>query len=224
VFPQDVMATFKAGKQNDVPVIIGSNANEGSIFTQESVTGDSFRQQSQRQYGADADAFLKLYPFTSDSEARAAQAAAMRDRTFGWEMRTWARLQTQSGKSKVYMYYLSHVPPLPNAAWLGAQHGAEIPYAFNWPNGKHSTQVPWTETDKKLAEQVSSYWVNFATSGDPNGKDLPKWIPYSAKDDQLMGFADAPAMMAVPHKAALDFLDAATEKMRATTGGRRPTR
>ena len=70
----------------------------------------------------------------------------MRDQTFGWEMRTWARLQTQTGKSKVYLYYFSHVPPLPNAAWLGAQHGAEIPYAFNWPNGTHSTQVPWTET------------------------------------------------------------------------------
>jgi len=105
----------------------------------------------------------------------------MRDRTFGWEMRTWARLQIQSGKSKVFMYYLSHVPPLPNAAWLGAQHGAEIPYAFNWPNGKHSTMVPWTETDRKLAEQVSSYWVNFATTGDPNGKGLPAWPVYKDK-------------------------------------------
>jgi para-nitrobenzyl esterase len=224
VFPQDVMSIFKAGKQNDVPVIIGSNANEGSIFTPETVTGESFKTQSQRQYGTDADAFLKLYPFTSDQEARAAQAASMRDRTFGWEMRTWARLQTQTGKSKVYLYYLSHVPPLANAAWLGAQHGAEIPYAFNWPNGKHSTIVPWTDSDKKLAEQISSYWVNFATTGDPNGKDLPKWNAYSVKDDQLMGFADAPAMTAVPHKAALDFLDGANEKARASgTAGRRQT-
>jgi para-nitrobenzyl esterase len=223
VFPQDVMTIFKTGKQNDVPVIIGSNANEGSIFTQESVTGESFKTQSQRQYGADADAFLKLYPFATDQEARAAQAASMRDRTFGWEMRTWARLQTQTGKSKVYLYYLSHVPPLPNAKWLGAQHGAEIPYAFNWPNGKHSTQVPWTETDKKLADQMSSYWVNFATTGDPNGKDLPKWNAYSAKDDQLMGFADAPSMMAIPNKPALDFLDGANEKGRAAGGVRRQT-
>jgi para-nitrobenzyl esterase len=223
VFPQDVMSLFKAGKQNDVPVIIGSNANEGSIFTQESVTGASFKEQMARQYGADAEAALKLYPFTTDQEARAAQAASMRDRTFGWEMRTWARLQTQTGKSKVYLYYLSHVPPLPNAAWLGAQHGAEIPYAFNWPNGKHSTMVPWTENDKKLADQVSAYWVNFATTGDPNGKDLPKWNAYSVKDDQLMGFAAAPSMIAVPNKAALDFLDGAIERTRANGGVRRTT-
>jgi para-nitrobenzyl esterase len=223
VFPQDVMTIFKNGKQNDVPVIIGSNADEGSIFTPASVTAASFRQQTERQYGGDAETVLKLYPFTSDQEARAAQAAAMRDRTFGWEMRTWARLQTQTGKSKVYLYYLSHVPPLPNAEWIGAQHGAEIPYAFNWPNGKLSTGVPWTDTDKKLAEQLSSYWVTFAAAGDPNGGNLPKWNAYSAKDDQAMGFGDAPHMIPVPNKAALDFLDGAMPRLRGASAGQRST-
>jgi para-nitrobenzyl esterase len=220
VFPQDVMTIFKIGKQNDVPAIVGSNADEGSLFTPADVTGASFRQQTERQYGADAETVLKLYPFTSDQEARAAQAAAMRDRTFGWEMRTWARLQTQTGKSKVYLYYLSHVPPLPNAAWLGAQHGAEIPYAFNWPNGRHS-EIPWTPADRKLAEQLSSYWVNFAATGDPNGSTLPTWHPYSAKDDQAMGFADSPRMIPLPNKEALDFLDGAMQRMRAAGEGRR---
>jgi len=223
VFPQDVLTIFKNGKQNDVPVIIGSNADEGSIFTPASVTTASFRQQIERQYGTDAEAVLKLYPSTSDKEARAAQAAAMRDRTFGWEMRTWARLQTQTGKSKVFLYYLSHVPPLPDAEWIGAQHGAEIPYAFNWPNGKQSAHVSWTDGDRKLAEQLSSYWVTFAANGDPNGSSLPKWNPYSAKDDQAMGFGDVPRMIPVPHKAALDFLDGAIERSRAAGNGRRST-
>jgi para-nitrobenzyl esterase len=223
VFPQDVMTIFKNGKQNDVPVIIGSNADEGSIFTPATVTGASFKQQTERQYGADAATVLKLYPFTSDHEARAAQAAAMRDRTFGWEMRTWARLQTQTGKSKVYLYYLSHVPPLPNAEWIGAQHGAEIPYAFNWPNGTLSAAVPWTDADRKLAEQVSSYWVNFAATGDPNGGNLPKWTAYSAKDDQAMGFGDVPRMIPVPNKAALDFLDGAMPRLRDASSPQRST-
>ena len=223
VFPQDVATTFRSGKQNDVPVIIGSNSHEGSIFTAETTTGQSFRAQSQRRYGADTDAFLKLYPFTTDQESRAAQAASMRDQTFGWEMRTWARLQTATGKSKVYLYYFSHVPPLPNAAWLGAQHGAEIPYAFNWPNGQHSTRVPWTDADKKLADQVSSYWVNFATTGDPNGKDVPKWTPYQAKDDQAMGIADALGMIPVPNKTSLDFLDDYSKRTRVSRGATSPT-
>ena len=224
VFPQDVATIFRTGKQNDVPAIIGSNAHEGTIFTPETTTGQSFRAQSQRRYGADTDAFLKLYPFATDQEARAAQAASMRDQTFGWEMRTWARLQTQTGKSKVYLYYFSHVPPLPNAAWLGAQHGAEIPYAFNWPSGKHSTQVAWTDADRKLADQVSSYWVQFATTGDPNGKGLPKWNAYHVKDDQAMGFGDVLGMIPVPNKAALDFLDGYSERTRASRGTRPQTR
>jgi para-nitrobenzyl esterase len=223
VFPQDVATIFRTGKQNDVPVLIGSNANEGSIFTPETTTGQSFRAQSQRRYGADADAFLKLYPFASDQEARAAQAASMRDQTFGWEMRTWARLQTATGKSKVYLYYFSYVPPLPNAAWLGAQHGAEIPYAFDWPNGKHSPQVAWTDGDRKLADQVSSYWVNFAATGDPNGKNLPRWTAYQTEHDQAMSFGDSLGMIPVPNKPALDFLDGVAERTRGGRGTRQPT-
>jgi para-nitrobenzyl esterase len=215
--PDEVRVIFGNGKQNDVPLLIGSNANEGSIFTAAAVTGSSFREQTQRRYGADAEAFLTLYPFATDEDARAAQAASMRDQTFGWEMRTWARAQSARGKSKAYLYYFSHVPPLPNAEWLGAQHGAEIPYAFNWPNGTHSFQVPWTEADKQLAAQVSSYWVNFATTGDPNGSHLPKWPPYQGKDDELLEFGEAIAIKPVPHKPALDFLDGYYERLRRTS-------
>ncbi len=223
VFPQDVLMTFRAGKQNDVPMLIGSNADEGSIFTRET-TMASVRQDAERQFGADAATFLKLYPFTTDTEARLAAAHSMRDRTFGWEMRTWARAQTQTGKSKVYLYYLSRVPPLENAAWLGAQHGAEIPFAFNWPNGTYSTKVPWTAADKAFAEQVSSYWVNFAATGDPNGKGLPAWTPFQTGTEMAMSFGDTPVMMAVPHKAALDFLDGYFSRLRAAGADARAAR
>jgi para-nitrobenzyl esterase len=215
--PQDVHTIFSAGRQNDVPMIIGSNANEGSIFTNASVTLESFRTQAQRTYAADVDAYLKLYPSTSDAEARAAQAASMRDRTFGWEMRTWARLQAASGKSPVFLYYFSHVPPLANKEWLGAQHGAEIPYVFNWPNGRHSTQIAWTDLDRTLAERVSSYWVNFATTGNPNAAGLLNWPAYRTKDDLVMGFSDTPAVVPLPNKPALDFLDGIVARQRAAS-------
>jgi len=219
VFPTDVLTIFKTGKQNDVPTLIGSNSDEGSIFTRDTTTLASFHQQIERQMGPNAEAYLKLYPAATDQEARKAQAASMRDQTFGWEMRTWARFQTQTGKSKVYLYYLSQAPPLENAAWLGAQHGAEIPYAFNWPNGKWSSMVPWTAADRALAEQVSSYWVNFATTGDPNGKGLPVWAPYSARDNRAMALKTPIEMVPVPHNAALDFLDEHNARVRAGDAG-----
>ncbi len=214
VLPATMFDLFSAGRQNDVPVLIGSNADEGSIFTPPSTTAASFRERSQRRFGMQAEAYLALYPFTTDEEARRAQAASMRDETFGWEMRTWARLQTRTGRSKVYLYYFSHVPPLPNRGWLGAQHGAEIPYVLNWPNGSHSSSVPWTAADRALAEQVSQYWINFATTGDPNGSGLPSWPAYEASRERALGIADTLSLIAVPHGAALDFLDAATARMR----------
>jgi para-nitrobenzyl esterase len=207
VLPAIMLDLFRAGKQNDVPTVIGSNADEGTIFAPASTTAATFRRQAEREFGADADRWITLHPFADDEQARSAQAGAMRDRTFGWEMRTWARLQSQTGKSSVYLYYFSHVPPLPNAAWLGAQHGAEIPYVLNWPNGRHSASVSWTDADRALADQVSSYWVNFATTGNPNGKGLPTWAAYSRGDERALGIGDSVRMIAVPNAASLDFVD-----------------
>jgi para-nitrobenzyl esterase len=35
-------------------------------------------------------------------------------------------------------------------------------------------------SERALAERVTSYWVNFARAGDPNGKGLPRWPAFSA--------------------------------------------
>jgi len=217
--PQDVFTIYSTAKQNDVPTIIGSNNDEGSMFTPPNTTAASFRQLAERRFGKDADAFLKLYPFNSDQEAWEAQAESMRDQTFGWEMRTWAREQTKTGKSKVYVYYFSRVPPGENRA-KGAFHGSEISYVFDnlimapFAVGPNDQPRPWTDIDHKLADTMSSYWVNLATTGDPNGKGLPKWPAYKTKDDQVMGLGDKIEVMSLPHKPALDFLDEYNERQR----------
>jgi len=102
---------------------------------------------------------------------------------------------------------------------MGAYHSSEIQYVFDNVNGKpagNGAPRAWTDTDRKLADTMSSYWVNFATTGDPNGKGLPKWPNYKAKDDLLMHFGDKVEVMPIPHKEALDFLDANFERTRKT--------
>ena len=201
MFPQDVTTIFRTGKQNDVPVLIGSNSHEGSLFTPETTTGESFRAQSQRRYGPDTEEFLKLYPFTTDQEARAAQAASMRDQTFGWEMRTWARLQTQSGKSKVYLYT--------SATCLRCQtpHGSARSTAPRFPTpstGRMDITAPrWRGPmpTESWPMKCRRYWVNFAATGDPNGRNLPKWAPYQRKDDLALDIGDSIVMIPVPGKA-----------------------
>jgi para-nitrobenzyl esterase len=66
---------------------------------------------------------------------------------------------------------------------------------------------PWhTDTDLTLADRMSSYWTNFAKTGDPNGTGLPTWAPYDPADEPYMDFGDAPAVKHHLLKAQLDFL------------------
>jgi para-nitrobenzyl esterase len=205
--PTDVYTIFSNGKQNDVPILIGSNANEGTAFTPASVKAEGFKALAKSRYGDRADDYLKIYPASNDEQAHISAAEAMRDQTFGWEMRTWARLQTKTGKSKVYLYYFSHVPPGPFGTKLGAYHASEIAYVFG--------NLPTTlaqEDDRKLSAVMQSYWVNFATAGDPNGKGVPKWPSYQEKTDVALGLGDKVETTTVPNKAGLDFLDAQRNK------------
>jgi para-nitrobenzyl esterase len=203
--PEDVRTIFASGKQSDVPLMAGSNADEGTAFVAGSTTAQVFQNTARQRFGAKADEYLKIYPASTDEEARKSAPAVMRDQTFGWEMRTWAREQTKTGKSKVYMFYFSRVPPGPGSEKYGAYHASEIAYAFH--NLAVSTR-PWEETDRKLSDLMSTYWVNFATTGNPNGKGLPAWPAYDAKADQLIELGDKVQVRGNPHAAALDFLDA----------------
>jgi len=73
----------------------------------------------------------------------------------------------------------------------GSFHGLDIPLAFkNIELGKH-----WTGTSddaKILADKMSSAWINFAKTGNPNDKSLPAWKPYSRENGETMMFDKEP--------------------------------
>jgi len=54
---------------------------------------------------------------------------------------------------------------------------------------------------------MSSYWVNFAKTGDPNGPGLPEWPSFDENSPQVMNFADSSMVEPVPHLKQLQFLE-----------------
>jgi para-nitrobenzyl esterase len=200
VLPASIDSLFAEGRINSVDLLTGYN--EGDHFLDSTLTSAGFIAFARRNFGERSPDFLLRYPAGSEVQAAQSQNALSRDLRFGWEHYTWAKAQSRRG-GKVYMYYFSRVPPgVPN---LGAYHFAEVEYALHTLAKDHYR--PWTSWDKALSEAMCTYWVNFASTGDPNGKDMPVWPLFSADHTRVMQFGDSIRITSLPAQPAFVFFE-----------------
>jgi len=213
VLPDTVRETFAQKRHSQVPVLVGSNANEWTTLgnpSQFPKTMDAYRQRVSSQYGAMVKEYDAAYPAKTDADIAEALLAVGRDTTFTLEMRTWARMATAGGQ-RAFLYQFTHVPPSPRAKEWGAYHAAEISYVFG--NLRNPT-FAYTDVDRRLSDQMSTYWVNFAAAGDPNGGKMPKgspalirWLRYDSATEPYLELGDTLQMKNHLLKAQLDFLE-----------------
>jgi para-nitrobenzyl esterase len=202
VLPKPVAEIFAEGKENVVPVLTGWNADEG--FTGKILNKDEFKQMAKEKYGANADEFLKYFTANTDEEAARSQLKVSRDMTFAASGYRWAEIQSSRGKAPIYIYnFYRKLPAAPDFVKYGAFHTGEVVYAMN--NLKFLNR-PWEPEDHKLAELMSDYWVNFITSGNPNGKGLTIWPKYSTSTQQAMVFDKTSGKRVLPDKEELKFM------------------
>ena len=202
LLPDSPERIFETGRQNDVPILIGSNDDEGAAFGQAVPSVEAWRRRASELFGGKAGDFLKLYPASTDEEARKSSTTFFGDAAFGLQMRRWARLQSRTGKSPAYLYSFNRASP--DAECRCATHASEIVYVFRTV---FSSARPFQNVDRQVSDAISSYWVNFAKTGNPNGTGLPQWPVYSPKNDVVLVLGDQIAAKPVPHKPALDFLE-----------------
>ena len=70
-----------------------------------------------------------------------------------------------------WMYFFTRQREDSGGEKVGAYHGAEYSYVF----GVHDSYMTTNEIDLALTATMQQYWINFATTGDPNGEGLPHW-------------------------------------------------
>jgi para-nitrobenzyl esterase len=199
VVPEDLSITFAQGRQNKVDVISGSNAEEGSFTAGmgPGMTVENWQKTAPQRWRDLAELGLKAYPAKTDAEAKLMSSQPFSD-MMAWHNRQFAVAQAKVG-AKAYFYHFTHRPLYdegkPN---LGAGHTAEIPYVFNnlaaprtFPGQSSVALMAGNPTEEAFAGVMSDYWVNFAKTGNPNGKGLAAWAPVNAANPTEAMLLDA---------------------------------
>jgi para-nitrobenzyl esterase len=193
--PKPVPAIFAAGEQNDVPLIVGWNRDEGVFFTA-AAENQKLADYFVEKFGdLSADA-ARLYAAGSPEEEKRARIDLGTDVNMGLPIWRWAMAQRATGHSPVYLYRFDHTPPVPpdwfgkamEGQFVGAFHSGDIPYVFGHPDVMPRWRI--AAADRALADEMSSRVAAFVATGSPNSTSLADWPAYDANAPQRMIFDD----------------------------------
>jgi para-nitrobenzyl esterase len=202
VLPENPMTlTTEQGRDNDVPVITGFQANDAALGGPRAATAEQFRKHAREAYGTMADEFLKLYPASTDEEAKQSGTESGRDRlrAGGW---LWASARVATHKSAVFIYYFDRAIPWPAHPEFGAFHSGELPYAFG---NLEKMDRPWEPVDHKISKMMMTYWRDMSASGNPNGNSVPRWPPVRPTSPAVMHLGEDCGPMPPTDPAKLAF-------------------
>jgi para-nitrobenzyl esterase len=216
--PEDVRTIYGNGKQSRVPLLAGWNADEsraGVVLGRETPTAQSFTEDLRTRFGDRAGDLLKVYPAGTDADALESAASLASDLFIGYGTWKWIEVHTQTARVPVYRYSFDRkIPVMADAKVngkpatsrdIGARHAGEIEYVFGALE-LSLPKVPWEAADRTLSNAMTTYWSNFARTGDPNGAGLPKWPRYDESKRVLqldVQITDSPDVR-LPRYQALD--------------------
>jgi para-nitrobenzyl esterase len=217
VLPIAPYDAFVSGAYNNVPILVGFNAEEArALVAVAAVKAATFAADIERMFGALPPPIIAAYPHATDAQAQQSRLDLERDLRFAWDMWTWARLQSVHGRA--YFYHFMRSPPFPESSvrhdW-GASHFAELWYMF-----EHLDQEDWawSATDRQLARQMAGYWTNFVKSGDPNGAELPRWPTFDT-NGSAMHLDSSAYVDSLPGTSRLQVFDAVYDAVRGKPFG-----
>jgi len=200
----DLYKLYESGKYNDVNVIVGTNSDEGGFFAGP-VEPEEYKKGIEERFGDFTGRILEAYPGETEEQTYTSSADIFRETMFGWPSWAWARLQSLTGNSKVFMYYFDQEQPenprMP-IKLRGAPHAAEIKYVL-----ENIDPNRYGEDDLKLSDMMGTYWTNFAKYGDPNGENLPVWPEFTEDNPSVIYLKSTPEAGPVPNLDKLQLME-----------------
>ena len=215
VLENEVEAVFEAGQQANVPVLIGSNADEGTALMPYMSAGfgegaAGFAAYVETTLAEVKDEVGEHYPAGDDQQATASWMDLFGDALFTYPMRAWARAMA-TVPSDAYLYWFTWAPPIEESERYGAFHAAEIGYVFG--NLELFGATP-TDADRALSERMATIWTEFARTGNPNAEGLPEWPAYTRENEAYMEFGETVAAKTGLRLARMDLIERAWTKRR----------
>jgi len=190
---------FERGQFNDTPILVGTNSDD-AIFGSK-LTPAAFEKMVREGYPLAADEILAAYPHATKAQASRSSRDIARELLFAWPTWTWAKMQSQHGKGKAFLYYFDYGP---KPGKVG--HGAELRYVFGNFGGL-LFGIAKTPENRAMSDTILSYWVNFAANGNPNGPGLPQWPAFDGQTMSTMIFGKTPKAGPTPNLEKLKAFD-----------------
>ncbi|MBN2763294.1 MAG: carboxylesterase/lipase family protein [Bacteroidales bacterium] len=171
----------------DIPLMIGTTLNElmSTVYAEKDLTMEQAKERLAKEYGDRTNQYIEL--FAKAYPDYTPQDLLSIDTIFRpFTIRT-ADARAVQGNAPLYAYLLAWKSPVDSAS-KGSFHGLDIPLAFNnvdlRPDWTGNSEEAW-----KLADKMSSAWLNFAKTGNPDAEGvLPRWEPYTAENGITMYF------------------------------------
>lgn len=191
VVPEQPARIFAEGRQMHIPVLVGSNADEATVFGHNNVkTVDEYKAYLRQDTGKYADQEFQAYPAAADVEVPARYLQLQND-SFAYGAYSLAQSVTRSGQ-RAYLYFFTYTD-VGKRSQLGAHHGEELFFLSKSfpPDWEHNSD------DKKFGKLIRTYWTQFAKTGNPNTRGVPFWPAYEARRNTCVELGHSFALYSV---------------------------
>jgi para-nitrobenzyl esterase len=202
--------TFAAGKQSDVPVMVGFTRDERFAILGPANTVAEYEAVVRAAFPANSAAILKAYPVKDDAAVQRGLVDLMRDMSVGLQMFTWASNTVHYGKSSAFGYFFTRRQPYAEGitfsdhdpATVGAYHTGEVPYFLRTLDSLNLFRRTrnWEQEDQTLSDTMSGAILSFARTGRPG------WLAFDEKSPRVMMFSFDSKLIDWPNAKTLRLL------------------